>query len=207
MRIEKMRKIFCVSVTLLVTLCISAQRRFENNTFGFTMNEPPGWVWGNNTDLARNLEKLDIDEERLKKIVEEHKGSILILSLFKYDPQTYKGLIPAIQINVRERNNEDFDAFKSSVIQSARSFHSLYDDFEFIEEPTDIKISHIKSIYFVTKFSMPTDNGQLHRVRSRIYVIPWKHYYFQINMTDDLMGEDCSTEYLKLIKSIKINRK
>lgn len=202
-----MKKIYCVVLMLLFTLSVSAQRRFENKTFGFTMNEPLGWVWGNNTDLARNLEKLDIDEDKLKKIVEEHKGSVLILSLFKYDPQTYKGLIPAIQINVRERNNEDFESFKSDVVRSARNFNGLYDDFEFLEEPQEVKISHIKSISFVTKFSMPTDNGQLHRVRSRIYVIPWKHYYFQINMTDDLMGEDCTLEFLKLIKSIKINRK
>lgn len=201
-----MRSSFTLLFIILFT-SLYAQRRFENKTFGFSMQEPEGWVWGNNTDLAHNLEKLDIDEEKLKKIIEEHKGSILILSLFKYDPQTYKGLVPAIQINVRERKNEDFDTFKSDVIRSARSFHGLYDDFEFVEEPYELKISHIKSIAFTTKFTMNTDNGQQYRVRSRIYVIPWKHYYFQINMTDDLMGEDCSLEYLKLIKSIKINRK
>lgn len=184
-----------------------AQRRFDNKTFGFSMQEPMGWIWGNEDDLSRNLDKLDIDEEKLLKIIKEHEGSVLILSVYKYDPQTHKGLVPAIQINVRERNNEDFDTFKSDIIRSARSFDGLYDDFEFIEEPTNVKISHIKSIYFVTKFTMHTENGQTHRVRSRIYVIPWKHYYFQINMTDDLMGEDCSNEFLRLIKTIKIKRK
>ena len=171
------------------------------------MQEPTGWVWGNEDDLARNLEKLDIDEEKLLKIIKEHEGSVLILSVYKYDPQTHKGLVPAIQINVRERNNEDYGTFKSDVIRSARSFDALYEEFEFLEEPTDVKISHIKSIYFSMKFTMRTDNGQTHRVRSRIYVIPWKHYYFQINMTDDLMGEDCSLEFLKLIKTIQIKRK
>ncbi len=193
---------------LLLNIATSfAQRRFENKTFGFSMQEPMGWIWGNEDDLARNLDKLDIDEEKLLKIIKEHEGSVLILSVYKYDPQTHKGLVPAIQINVRERNNEDFGAFKSDIIRSARSFDGLYDDFEFIEEPTNVKISHIKSIYFVTKFTMHTENGQTHRVRSRIYVIPWKHYYFQINMTDDLMGEDCSNEFLRLIKTIKIKRK
>ncbi|KAF2509734.1 hypothetical protein E0W72_09470 [Flavobacterium arcticum] len=193
---------------LLLNIVTSfAQRRFENKTFGFSMQEPMGWIWGNEDDLARNLDKLDIDEEKLLKIIKEHEGSVLILSVYKYNPQTHKGLVPAIQINVRERNNDDFGAFKSDIIRSARSFDGLYDDFEFIEEPKNIKISHIKSIYFVTKFTMHTENGQTHRVRSRIYVIPWKHYYFQINMTDDLMGEDCSKEFLRLIKTIKIKRK
>ncbi len=197
-----------VFIFLLFNITASyAQRRFENKTFGFSMQEPEGWMWGNEDDLARNLEKLDIDEEKLLKIIKEHEGSVLILSVYKYIPQTYKGLVPAIQINVRERNNEDFGAFKSDIIRSARSFDGLYDDFEFIEDPANVKISHIKSIYFSTKFTMRTENGQTHRVRSRIYVIPWKHYYFQINMTDDLMGEDCSMEFLRLIKTIKIKRK
>ncbi|OIQ16898.1 MAG: hypothetical protein BM557_09105 [Flavobacterium sp. MedPE-SWcel] len=197
-----------LSFFLLLSITTSfAQKRFENKTFGFTIEEPLGWIWGNNDDLARNLEKLDIDEEKLVKIIKEHEGSVLLLSLYKYDPQTYEGLVPAIQVNVRERNNEDFHEFKSNIIRSARSFHGLYDDFEFMEEPKDIKISHIKSIYFVTKFTMRAENGLTYRVRSRIYVIPWKHYYFQINMTDDLMGEDCSREFLHLVKSIKIKRK
>ncbi|KAF2519261.1 hypothetical protein E0W68_05700 [Flavobacterium salilacus subsp. salilacus] len=201
-----MRQFILIFLVFITTTSV-AQRRFENKTFGFAMQEPMGWIWGNEDDLVRNLEKLDIDEEKLLKIIKEHEGSVLILSLYKYDPQTHKGLVPAIQINVRERNNEDYNAFKSHIIKSARSFEGLYDDFEFIEEPTDVKISHIKSIYFVTKFTMRTENGLTHRVRSRIYVIPWKHYYFQINMTDDLMGEDCSMEFLRLIKTIQIKRK
>ncbi|QYJ67664.1 hypothetical protein [Flavobacterium litorale] len=202
-----MMKKIIIALVLLGTITTFGQRRFENKTFGFSMEEPMGWIWGNNDDLARNLEQLDIDEEKLLKIIKEHEGSVLILSLYKYDPLTYRGLVPAIQINVRERNNEDFNTFKSDIIKSARSFNGLYDDFEFIEEPKNVKISHIKSIFFATKFTMRTDNGLTHRVRSRIYVIPWKHYYFQINMTDDLMGEDCSREFLKLIKTIKIKRK
>lgn len=202
-----MMKKLLLLFALAFTATVSAQMRFENKTFGFSMAEPQGWIWANSDDLKINLEKLDIDEEDLKKILKDHKGSVLLQSFFKYDPQTHPGLIPAIQINVRERNNPDFDIFKEYVIKSARNLQKVYTDYTFVEDVTETKISGIRSLYFISKFTMKTDNGQELRVRSRIYVIPVKDYYFQINMTDGVLTDDCSDEYDQLIKSIKIKNK
>lgn len=202
-----MRKRLLYLCILFTCTLLTAQEQFENKTFGFWMDMPAGWIEGSNEELALNLEKLEIDDYKLSKIIRDHKGSVLLLSLYKYDPETHTGLIPAIQINVRERNNEDFEEFKDDITASAKRFDKLYENFNFIDEPENVKISRIKSIYFATKFTMHTDNGQTHRVRSRIYVIPYKHYYFQVNMTDNLMGEDCGKEFSGLIKSVKIKRK
>lgn len=200
-----MRKIIVI-FALAFTATVSAQVRFESKAFGFSMTEPQGWIWANNDDLKLNLDKLDIAEENLKKIIKDHKGSVLLQSFFKYDPQTHPGLIPAIQINVRERNNPDFDIFKEYIIKSARNLQKVYKDYTFVEDVTETKISGIRSLYFISKFTMKTDNGQELRVRSRIYVIPVDDYYFQINMTDGVLTDDCSGEYDKLIKSVRIKK-
>lgn len=200
-----MKKIFLIFI-LSLSAVVSAQMRYENKAFKFSMMEPQSWIWANNEDLKQNLDKLEISEEDLAKILSDHKGSVLLQSFFKYDPQTHPGLIPAIQINVREKNNTDFALFKESVIKSARNLQKVYKDYTFIEDVTETKISGIKSLYFISKFTMKTDNGQELRVRSRIYVIPVKDHYFQINMTDGILSEDCSAEFDKLIKSIKIKK-
>ena len=205
MKLEMMKKLlFIVLVTFAATA--SAQMRYENKSFKFSMLEPQGWIWANGDDLKHNLDKLDINEMDLAKIIHDHKGSVLLQSFFKYDPQTHPGVIPAIQINVREKNNPDFVLFKESVIKSARNLQRTYTDYTFIEDVTETKISGIKSLYFVSKFTMKTDTGQELRVRSRIYVIPMKDHYFQINMTDGILNDDCSKEFDKLIKSIKIKK-
>lgn len=191
---------------LLISNLIFSQERFENRTFGFSMDTPESWVMGDNNVLAKNLDLLEIDDEKLQKIIEQHEGSVLLLSLYKYNPLTYKGLIPAIQINVREKNNDDFDKFLADITRSAKQFEDLYEDFDFIEKPKKVKVAKTKSVCFTIKFTMKTQNGEKHRVRSTIYVIPWKHYYFQINFTDDLLGEDLSKMYTKLVKSIRIKK-
>ena len=51
---------------------------------------------------------------------------------------------------------------------------------------------------------MKTKNGQEMKVRSRTYAIPYKNYFFQLNLTDGQFGEDCTKEFDELIKTIKI---
>lgn len=197
----------CITVILTLYSAVSiAQIKFESKAHGFTMNEPEGWIIANNEDVLRNLEKLELDDAKVMKILEDRKGSLHLVSFYKYDPQTHPGLIPAIQINLREKRNKDWETFRATLVKSARDMGKLLDDYEFMEEPVDVKIDGIKCIYFRTKFTMKTDNGQQYRIRNRMYIIPKKDYYFQINFTDGLVSEDCAAEFDKLVKSIKIKR-
>ncbi len=194
-------------IALIFALSINAQQRYENKAFGYSMQEPKGWIFANTADQEANLMKLDLTDQQLTEILERHKGSVHIQSFYKYDPQTHHGLVPAIQINVREKKNEDYDRFKTYIIASAFKFKDIYPDYEFIDEPREVKASHIKSIYFSGKFTMKTQTGQEYRVRSRVYVIPYKHYYFQITFTDSMLEDDCTMEFDRLVKTIKISKK
>jgi len=185
---------------------VSAQNRYENEAYGFSIDEPEGWIWASNEDLKQNLGKLDLDDKKLLKIISDHKGSLLLLSMYKYDPMTHSGLIPAIQINVREKRNKDFEVFKSYMHKSALSLKDIYTDYEFIDEPKEIKINRIKSLYFSGKFTMKTQTGVEHRVRNRVYIIPHESYYFQVTFTDGMLTEDCTELYEKLLKTIKIKK-
>lgn len=202
----KMKKILFLAL-VFYSLLAKAQQRYENEAFGFSMMEPKGWIYANSADQEANLMKLDLTDEQLKEILDRHKGSVHIQSFYKYDPQTHEGLVPAIQINAREKKNDDYDRFKTYIVASALNFKNIYPDYELIDEPREIKISHIKSIYFCGKFTMKTQTGQEYRVRSRVYVIPYRQYYFQLTFTDSVIGEDCSAEFEKLLKTIKISKK
>lgn len=199
-------KTLVTCLVALLTTITSAQTKFESKAHGFSMDEPEGWIVANNQDIIENLEKLDLDDAKVLKILEDRKGSLHLVSFYKYDPQTHAGLIPAIQINLREKRNKDWATFRANLVKSAKEMGKLLDEYEFIEEPVDVKIDGIKCIYFRTKFTMKTDSGQQYRVRNRMYIIPKKDYYFQINFTDGLLNEDCAAEFDKLVKSIDIKR-
>ncbi|AWH85657.1 hypothetical protein HYN59_11305 [Flavobacterium album] len=201
-----MKKFLLIGLVLFFTAAKAQTTRYENKAYGFSMDEPAGWIWANNDDLKQNLNKLDLDNAKLLKIISDHKGSLLLMSFYKYDPMTHGGLIPAIQVNVREKKNKDFEVFKSYVIKSANSFKDLHSGYEYIDEPQEIKINKVKSLYFSGKFSMKTQAGVEYKVRSRTYVIPHNEFYFQLTFTDGFGEEDNSKEFEALIKSIKIEK-
>ncbi|WP_310556023.1 hypothetical protein [Flavobacterium sp.] len=198
-----------IIIIVFIGLCFSvnAQKKFENKQYGFAIQEPKNWIEASNEVLKKNLVKFEVSDENLAKLIENSKGSILLTSFYKYDPKTTAGLIPTIQINVRNKPVDDFEYFKSLIIQSSKGFVKVFEDFEFIEEAKEIEISGINSVYFIGKFTMKGKDGQEMKVRSRTYAIPFKKYFFQVNFTDGQTGEDCTLEFDELIKTIKIGLK
>jgi hypothetical protein len=203
-----MRKI--ILLVFIVTNSINlvySQKKFVNKEYEFEIQEPENWIEASNKVLLKNLEKFEVNEENLNKLIADNKGSVLLTSFYKYDPKTHAGIIPTIQINVRSKGKSNFEQFKSAMAQSANGFKKYFEDFEFIQEITEIEISGIKCVYFIGKFTMKTQNGQVMKVRSRTYAIPYKNYFFQLNFTDGQIGEDCTEEFDKVVKTIKIGAK
>jgi hypothetical protein len=184
-----------------------SQKKFENKEYEFQIQEPDNWIKTNNQEILKNLEKFKISDENLNKFLLDHKGSILLTSFYKYDPKTHAGVVPTIQVNVRAKGKNNFENFKNTIIESAKGLKKYLQDFEYIKEPSEIEIYGIKSIYFISKFSMKTQKGQLMNVRSRTYAIPYKNYFFQVNFADDETDEDCNPEFDQLVKTIKIGVK
>jgi hypothetical protein len=207
-KIKGMKKIiFLIFITTNSLNWVYSQNKFVNKEYEFEIQKPENWIETSNTFLLKNLEKFEVNEENLSKLISDNKGSILLTSFYKYDPKTHAGIIPTLQINVRLKGKSNFEQFKIGMTQSANGFKKYFEDFEFINEITEIEISGIKCVYFIGKFTMKTQNGQEMKVRSRTYAIPYKNYFFQLNFTDGQNGEDCTKEFDALVKTIKIGVK
>ncbi|MCY2688586.1 hypothetical protein [Salinimicrobium sp. TH3] len=198
--------IFSLTFFLFSCFALLGQGKFENSQFGFSMAEPENWTQADNDDLLKNLSKIDLKEEDLKKLISDHNGSLLLTSFYKYNLSTHAGLIPTIQVNVRKNDTRNFNEFTSLITQSANSFKQYFPDFSFETAPKVVEIGGIKSIYFVGKFSMQTANGESLKVRSRTYAIPHGNYFFQLNFTDGQITEDNSDLFDALAKTVRIGR-
>ncbi|MCX6265239.1 MAG: hypothetical protein NTZ47_11985 [Bacteroidetes bacterium] len=200
-----MKFLFCLFTLILVYSNAIGQSIFRSKAYGFEMQSPKNWNEATNAVLMNNLAKLYNSNENLQKILQSNKGSLLLSSFYKYDPQFHPGLIPTIKINVRQKTDVDFGKFMSNITQSAKGFFTIFKDFEYLTAPTEIEISGIKSVYFIGKFTLRTQDGQEMKVRSRTYAIPRKNYFFQVNFMDGQTEEDCKDLFDSLIKTIKIN--
>lgn len=202
-----MKNFLFLTLLLFCSAGLLGQATFENKQYGFLMTQPENWIQADNRALLQNLEKVDLKEEELKKLISDHNGSLLLTSFYKYNPQTHAGLIPTIQVNVRANTTRNFAEFTSLINQSANSFKQYFPDFAFDTAPKVVEIGGVKSIYFVGRFSIQTQNGESLKVRSRTFAIPHGNYFFQLNFTDGQVTEDNSRLFDSLAKSVRIGRK
>lgn len=198
--------IFSLTFLLFSSPGVLGQTTFENIHYGFAMAQPENWMQAGNQELLRNIEKLKLNEEELKKLISDHNGSLLLTSFYKYNPQTHAGLIPTIQVNVRANATRNFSEFTNLITQSANSFKQYFSDFTFDTSPKVVEIGGVKSVYFVGKFTMQTQAGESIKVRSRTYAIPNGSFFFQLNFTDGQVLEDNSQLFDALAKSVRIGR-
>ena len=195
-------------IVLSFTNCVYGQELFKDETFGFQIEEPKKWFEATNQDLINNLSKFELSDKSHSKMLSDHNGSIMLISYYKYDPKKYDGLIPTIQINVRSKQNNNFQEFKNDIINSSNGFKKHFPDFKFIVEPSELDINGTKSVYFIGEFTMKTQYGELLKVRSRTYAIPQKDYFFQLNFTDSSEKKlDCSHLFDELVRSVKVYNK
>lgn len=198
------------SIVLLLLLTASiafSQKRFESKNYGFSMDEPKDWQVANNEELLNNLDRYDLTTEAFHELLKKNKGSILLTSFYKYDMNKHAGLIPTIKINMRQNPAGEFSVFKSMISQSSKGFETVFPDFKYLQEPTEVEISGIKSVFFSGKYTMKMQNGTLMKIKSRTYAIPYGDYFFQVNFIDGQVKDDCTAEFDALVKSIKIKPK
>jgi hypothetical protein len=188
-----------ISATFLL-----GQKTFESKKFDFSMQEPKDWIIIEKSELIKNLEKLDFTEAELEQLIKNSKGSIPIIVYVKYDHTKKAGLIPKIQIDVRANNTKNFPQFKAALTQFTQSLKEVFEGFEFIQEPKEIEVSGIKSVMFIGRFAIKTQKGEELKVRSRVLAVPYKNYFFQVNLIDGQIEEDNAELFDKIIKTIKI---
>jgi hypothetical protein len=183
---------------------VSAQERFVNKAYSFSMLKPADWIERQNTELINNLKRYEIGSKALDDIIKQNQNSVALTSYYKYDPRAHGGLIPTINVLVRQNRIKNFDDFMSVITQSADGMKQIFNDMEYIKRPEVMVIDGVKSVYFVTKFTMKLADGTPIKVRNRNYAVPREGHFFQINFIDGSDSEDCSSIYDKLEKSIKL---
>lgn len=193
---------------LVILLCgnVYGQEVFKEENYGFSIVKPKDWILGSNKALMNNLQKMKVDEKILAELIKTNQGSLLLASFYKYDMKTHAGLIPTIQINVRNNPTKTFEQFNIAMKQSSSSFKNYFNDFEFIKEPNVIDINGNKAVYFIGKYTLKNQHNEPMKVRSRTYAIPYGAYFFQVNFTDEQGVEDDTKLFDFLLNSIKIGK-
>ena len=182
---------------------ISTSFRQSSNDLKFSITSPDKWKKTTNTEIYNNIDQFKLTPTQLGKYISDHKGSVLFVTYSKYDPAQHAGLIPTIQVNIRNNTTKTFDSFFQTMTKSSETMQNYFKDFEYIDKPQKVKVGGKDAFYFSAKFTMATNNQTI-KPRSRTYAIPNGNTFFQVNFTDS-DNEDCSKLFDSLVKTIRLD--
>jgi hypothetical protein len=200
-----MRKIIVfIALATALVIGVNGQEPVSVPKFGFSIQPPKGWITANKDDRNENIKRLEMSEDAVKKLLESDKGTTSLMSYFRQDPNTTAGLIPVVNVDVRRMAPVPYQQFKADLSKSTDGLRTYFPDIK-LSDPADVDISGIRSVLFTSTFTMKTADGQILRVRNRVYGIPMGNYFFQISLNDGQEKElDCTHEFDQVIRSIKI---
>lgn len=190
-----------ISILLLSCGSSSINPKIE----GFKMPLPENWYDNSDLDLKDNLAKYDLEEEKISKLLKSNKGSVPVVIYTKYDPATFNGPIPTIQVLLRSTNAPRINAFKEAMTKSLNQMSNMLPDFKILSPLEIIKIDGFEAVKFVSQFNMPLNENETSTIRSWTYAIPSGKHFYQINFSD-MENENCENLYADLIKQLKLRK-
>ena len=186
----------------IANIC-QGQNTFKNESLGFNIEQPENWISAKNGETLENIKKqIKLNTETLNKLIEQNKGTIQVVTFYKYPIETTPGIIPTIKVNLRKNTSKSFDAFKSVIEESFTGIKKVFPDFKYLTKPVKMKISGIDCVKAVCEYTLKAKTGE-EKVKITVYAVPIKNQFYQITFMDS-EKEDNTELYNKLAKTIVI---
>ena len=171
-----------------ITTAASAQQIFTSEEYGFSIEEPAGWVSDLNINHYFNLDKND--------------GKNL-LTFYKYKRGPIKDINPMINVSVEYSGLNDERFFKR-YLKEFNWNESYYITHELVKKPEVIVINGNKAIMGTVHFKYNSHGTKKTTFRKRIYYIPHEKYLFKIIFIDDYTTEDNTPLFNRIASTLKI---
>jgi hypothetical protein len=197
-----MKNIKLILILLIANTCLG-QNTFKNESLGFNIAQPEKWIVAKNGESLENIKKqIKLDTETLNKLLEQNKGTIQVVTFYKYPIETTPGIIPTIKVNLRKNTSKSFDEFKKVIEESFSGIKNVFPDFKYLSNPVKTKISGFDCVKAVCAYTLKAKNGE-EKVTITVYAVPIKNQFYQITFMDS-EKEDNTELYNELAKTIEI---
>ena len=198
-----MKNITWILILLIANTCLG-QNFFKNESLGFTIEQPKNWILAKNGETLDNFKKeIKLDPQTLNDLIEQNKGTIQVVSFYKYSLDTTHGIIPTIKVNLRKNNTKSFDTFKKAIDESLIGIKKVFPDFKYQTNPVKSQISGLDCVKAVCTYTLKVKNGE-EKVKITVYAVPIKNQFYQITFMDS-EKEDNTELYNELAKTIVID--
>jgi hypothetical protein len=93
-------------------------------------------------------------------LIEQNKGTIQVVTFFKYPIETTAGILPTIKVNLRNNPNENFSDFRKSIEASFSGIKKVFPDFKYTSAPTETVIDGKKCVTATCMYTLTGNYGK-----------------------------------------------
>ena len=183
---------------------VFGQEFFENKQIGIKILKPRNWILASNKDLESSLKKIEFSDKQLVELLNSNKGVVTLCSYYKYKIDSVAGLIPTVKITIRNNPTSNYSDFKQMMVESTDRVKTVVQNFEFIENFKELKISDYASLTYSCRYAFSLASGHTMKVRNAYYMIPKGKYFISISLMDNETNENNSQVYDQLISSLQL---
>lgn len=197
-----MKNIKWILILLIANTCL-AQNIFKNESLGFSIEQPKNWIIAKDGETLENFKKeIKLDAQTINDLIEQNKGTIQVVTFYKYSLDTTHGIIPTIKVNLRKNYSKSFDTFKNGIDESLIGIKKVFPDFKYLTNPVKSQISGLDCVKAVFTYTLRVKNGE-EKVKITVYAVPVKNQFYQITFMDS-EKEDNTELFNQLAKAIVI---
>jgi len=180
-----------------------AQTTFHDEQFGFTVQEPKDWIKAEKNEAVENVkERIKLSEEKLNELLKNNKGTIEIVTFYKYPVSSVNGVIPTIKVNLRKNPAKSIEDFKRMMEYSIGDIKKVFPKMTITKAPSIVQLDGKSAVYFESLNVIPTKNGE-EEVRTLTYAVPVGTNFYQINFMD-VKKDNCEKVFNETINSIQL---
>lgn len=191
-----------LSLTFVTNVSFS-QNIFQNESIGFSIQQPEKWIKAKEGQTIDNLKSnIKLDEKIVAKLLEQNKGTIQVVTYFKYPIETTAGIIPTIKVNLRSNPHKNFVDFRKSIEESFIGIKKVFTDFKYISAPTESIVDGKKCITATCIYTL-TGKGGNEKVKIIVYAIPVRNQFYQVTLMDTEDGSNTEL-FQKIVNTIVI---
>ena len=197
------RALGCALLAFPLFLAAShAQQRYSNPTAGVSVTPPAGWSVVSMQQVLENRSKVRLPDAELQTGLQ--RATAPLFAFAKY-PEPHVGLNPSVQIVLRPSPSAANSSAATILAGAIDTLQKLYPDFQFVEPIRNVAVSGMPAAYMKASYTLRTQQGNAHRILSRMWLVPRGAYMFLIGMSGPTEGADVSErEFATALASIEI---
>lgn len=197
-----MSKYLSFVIVFVLSSPLFAQKSLELKQFGFSMNEPENWFKNQNDEVWKNINRFDLTEQEREAMFKSLNSASNFIAYYKYDPLQTRGIIPTVNVTVRNTKVTTQDKFGLYLVKVNEHMKGVVQNLV-ASTPEIIKIGNLTAWLIQSSYDWKDPTGKEVRLNNKTVYLYRDTYYISLALVEEIGKENNNAVFDEILSSIE----